>query len=44
MVFFTWLTLIGVEHIKLKAVEEYEAAIVGITLCGLGALIIVLEH
>ena len=44
MVIFTWLTLIGMEKLKLKFVEKYESGILGGALVLLGVLVIVLEH
>jgi nickel/cobalt exporter len=44
MVVFTWLTLAGIERLKLKALEKYEAMVLGGLLCVLGVLIILLEH
>ena len=44
MVVFTWLTLAGIERLRLKALEKYEAAVLGGLLCVLGLLIILFEH
>lgn len=44
MVIFTWLTLVGMEKLKLKFLEEYESGILGGALVLLGILIIVFEH
>ena len=44
MILFTWFTLLGVEKIKWKIFEKYEAAILGILLCLLGILVIFFEH
>jgi len=44
MLFFTWLTLLGIERINLRAIEKYEAGFLGSALCFLGVLIILLEH
>lgn len=43
MVTFTWLTLTGLEHLRLDFVEKYEGALLGGLLCVLGVLVIVLE-
>jgi len=44
MVMFTWLTLAGVQKIKLALLEKYESGIIGALLCAVGVLIIVFEH
>ena len=44
MVVFTWLTLAGMEKLKLQVLEKYERGILGGLLCLLGVLVIVLEH
>lgn len=44
MVVFTWLTLAGMEKLKLQFIEKYERGILGGLLCLLGLLVIVLEH
>ena len=44
MVVFTWLTLAGMEKLKLEFLEKYERGILGGLLCLLGILIIVFEH
>lgn len=43
MVTFTWLTLSGLEHLRLGFVEKYEGALLGGLLCVLGILVILLE-
>lgn len=43
MVVFTWLTLIGLEKLKLKWAERYESGVLGGLLCVLGLLVIFLE-
>ena len=43
MVAFTWLTLAGMEKLKLRVFEKYESGIMGALLCLLGILIIVFE-
>ena len=44
MVLFTWLTLAGVEKLKLRALEKFESGILGGVLCLLGVLIILFER
>ncbi len=44
MIFFTWLTLAGLERIKLEVIEKYEAAILGSLLILLGIIVIIFEH
>ena len=43
MVLFTWLTLAGLEKLKLQVLEKYESGIMGALLCLLGLLIIFFE-
>ncbi|MFL6541242.1 MAG: hypothetical protein ACJ8HQ_09260 [Chthoniobacterales bacterium] len=43
MIVFTWLTLAGVQKVKLGALERFESGIIGLLLCAVGVLIIVLE-
>lgn len=43
MVLFTWLTLRGLQHLRLGALERYESAILGVLLCALGGVIMVFE-
>jgi hypothetical protein len=43
MVVFTWLTLAGMEKLKLAILEKYESGIMGAMLCFLGVLVIVFE-
>jgi ABC-type nickel/cobalt efflux system permease component RcnA len=43
MVVFTWLTLIGLEKLKLKWVERYESGVLGGLLCALGLLVMFFE-
>jgi putative Mn2+ efflux pump MntP len=43
MVAFTWLTLAGMEKLKLRILEKYESGIMGALLCLLGVLMIVFE-
>jgi hypothetical protein len=44
MVLFTWLTLKGVEKLKLSALEKFESGVLGGVLCLLGLLIILFER
>lgn len=44
MVLFTWLTLTGVEKLKLSALEKFESGVLGGILCLLGLLIILFER
>ena len=44
MVMFTWLTLAGVQKIKLTLLEKYESGLIGALLCAVGVLIIAFEH
>ena len=44
MVVFTWLTLGGMEKLKVRALEKFESGILGGVLCLLGVLIILLER
>lgn len=44
MVLFTWLTLAGVQKVKLGLLEKYESGLIGALLCTVGLLIILLEH
>lgn len=44
MVVFTWLTLAGMEKLKLAFIEKYEQGILGGLLCLLGIFVIVFEH
>jgi ABC-type nickel/cobalt efflux system permease component RcnA len=43
MVLFTWLTLMGIEKLNLKWLENFEAGVMGTLLCVLGVLIIIFE-
>jgi ABC-type nickel/cobalt efflux system permease component RcnA len=43
MVVFTWLTLVGLEKLKLKWVERYESGVLGGLLCVLGLLVMFFE-
>ena len=44
MVVFTWLTLAGMEKLKLQVLEKYEHGILGGLLCLLGLTVIIFEH
>jgi ABC-type nickel/cobalt efflux system permease component RcnA len=44
MIFFTWLTLAGLERIRLEVLEKYEAGILGALLIVLGFIVIIFEH
>ena len=44
MVVFTWLTLAGMEKLKLGFLEKYESGVLGGMLCVLGLLIMIFEH
>lgn len=44
MTLFTWLTLVGLERFELKLFERWEAALLGTLFCGLGLLLLLLEH
>ena len=43
MVAFTWLALTGIEQVKLRSFEKYEAGVMGVLLCVVGVLIIFFE-
>lgn len=43
MVLFTWLTLAGVQKVKLGLLERYESGLIGALLCAVGLLIILFE-
>lgn len=43
MVVFTWLTLIGLEKLKLQWIERYESGVLGGLLCVLGLFVIFFE-
>ena len=44
MIVFTWLTLAGMEKLKLGWLEKYESGVLGGMLCVLGLLIMIFEH
>jgi len=43
MVFFTWLTMIGMERLKLKTLEKYESGILGALLWVLAIIVLITE-
>lgn len=43
MLIFTWLTLAGVQRVKLGLLEKYESGLIGTLLCAVGLLIILFE-
>ena len=43
MVAFTGLALTGIEQVKLRSFEKYEAGVMGALLCAVGVLIILFE-
>lgn len=43
MVFFTWLTMVGLERVQLKVLEKYEAGILGALLWMLAVLALIME-
>ena len=44
MIIFTWLTLIGLQRLRLRKLEKYEPLIVSGVFCLLGLLVIIFEH
>ena len=44
MLLFTWLTLIGLEHVQVQKFERYEAAMLGSIFTVLGVLMLIFEH
>jgi nickel/cobalt transporter (NicO) family protein len=44
MITFTWLTLVGLQRLELKALEKFEPLIVAAIFCLLGVLVIILER
>jgi nickel/cobalt exporter len=44
MTLFTWLALVGLGRFKMGAFERWEAGLLGVLFCTLGALVILLEH
>ena len=43
MVVFTWLTLVGLDRLKMKWAERYESGVLGGLLCVLGLLVVFFE-
>jgi ABC-type nickel/cobalt efflux system permease component RcnA len=44
MVVFTWLSLLGLQRLRLRWLVRYEPLAVGVVFCTLGLMIIVFEH
>ena len=44
MVVFTWLTLLGLQGLRLKFLENYEPVVGGGVFCALGLIIILFEQ
>jgi threonine/homoserine/homoserine lactone efflux protein len=44
MVVFTWLTLVGLQRLRLNALEKYEPLTIGAVFCLLGIIIMLFEH
>ena len=44
MITFTWLTLLGLQRLRVKVLEKYESLIVSGVFCLLGVLVIIFEH
>ena len=44
MITFTWLTLLGLQRLRLNRLEKYEPVIVSGVFCVLGILVIIVEH
>ncbi len=44
MTLFTWLTLRGLEQLRIQRVERHEAGLIGGAFCILGVLVVLLEH
>jgi len=44
MITFTWLTMLGLQHLRFKMLERYEPVIVSAVFCVLGILVIILER
>jgi len=44
MLLFTWLTLVGLEKVKLKNFERYEAGLLGLLFTVLGVVVVVIER
>ena len=44
MTLFTWLTLRGLEQVRIRRLERREAGLIGGAFCILGVLVVLLEH
>jgi ABC-type nickel/cobalt efflux system permease component RcnA len=44
MIVFTWLTLLGLQRLRLKSLDKYEPITLGAVFCLLGVIIILFEH
>ena len=44
MLIFTWLTLIGLQRLRINSLERYESLAVGLVFCVLGVIILLLER
>src|SRR2546423_5937558 len=44
MITFTWLTLLGLQRLRVRMLEKYEPLIVSGVFCALGVLIIIFER
>ncbi len=44
MLVFTWLTLVGLEKVELKRIEQWEAGLLGVVFAVLGVLMLTLKH
>ena len=44
MITFTWLTLLGLQHLRFRMLEKYEPLIVSSVFCVLGILVIIFER
>ncbi|HLW35705.1 MAG TPA: hypothetical protein VKS98_08605 [Chthoniobacterales bacterium] len=44
MITFTWLTLLGLQHLRFRILEKYEPLIVSAVFCALGILVIIFER
>lgn len=44
MLLFTWLSLLGLEKVKLQRLEHWEAAMLAVVFTGLGVLMLTLDH
>lgn len=44
MTLFTWLALLGLERVNVKALERWEAGLLGVLFCALGVLVVLLER